>query len=179
MSWFNFGGGHLVTRAGYNLDLLRATLNGFQARHPGVEMYLEPGAACALNAGVLAASVLDIVHNEIPIAILDASCACHTPDVMEMPYRPRVQNAAEPGEKPHTFRLAGPSCLAGDIFGDYSFDAPLQPGDRVVFEDMAHYTLVKTNTFNGINLPDIYLQKMNGEFQLLRSFGYDDFISRL
>jgi len=179
MSWFNFGGGHHITRPDYDLDLLCDTLNDFQARHPNTTLYLEPGEACALNAGVLVATVLDVVHNEIPIAILDASCACHTPDVMEMPYHPRITNAGALGERALPYRLAGPSCLAGDIFGDYSFDAPLRPGDRVVFEDMAHYTIVKTNTFNGINLPSIYLKKVSGETQLLRAFGYDDFFSRL
>ena len=179
MKWFNFGGGHHITRPDYDLDLLCDTLNGFKSRWPGAEIYLEPGEACALNAGVLVATVLDVVHNEIPIAILNASCACHTPDVMEMPYRPRITNAGALGERALPYRLAGPSCLAGDVFGDYSFDVPLQPGDRVVFEDMAHYTMVKTNTFNGINLPSIFLKKIDGSLQKLRAFGYEDFFSRL
>jgi carboxynorspermidine decarboxylase len=196
LAWFNFGGGHHITRGDYNLGLLCDTLNGFRQRHPTIgTLYLEPGEACALNAGTLVATVLDVVENGLPIAILDASCACHMPDVMEMPYRPRVfrdaawrgeaapgpgaDRGGEPGEKPYTVRLAGATCLAGDIIGDWSFDAPLKPGDRVVFEDMAHYTMVKTNTFNGIRLPHIALRDANGSVRLIRSFGYDDFKSRL
>lgn len=195
MQWFNFGGGHHITRPGYDLGLLCDTLNAFRARHPRATLYLEPGEACALNAGTLAATVLDVVWNDMPIAILDASCACHTPDVMEMPYRPRIfrdpqwrgsalppdtaDHGAEPLAKPHTYRLAGPSCLAGDVFGDYAFDTPLKPGDRLIFEDMAHYTMVKTNTFNGINLPDIILRRANGQLETIRTFGYNDFLSRL
>jgi len=196
LSWFNFGGGHHITRSDYNIDLLCDTLNAFRDRHPNIQtIYLEPGEACVLNAGTLVATVLDVVENGLPIAILDASCACHMPDVMEMPYRPRVfRNAAwageaapgpnadcggEPGEKRHTVRLAGPSCLAGDVIGDWSFDAPLKPGDCVVFEDMAHYTMVKTNTFNGIRLPSIALRQTDGGVRLVRSFGYEDFKSRL
>jgi carboxynorspermidine decarboxylase len=194
--WMNFGGGHHITRDDYNIDLLCDTLNGFRTRHPNIEaLYLEPGEACALNAGTLVATVLDVVENGLPIAILDASCACHMPDVMEMPYRPRVfrdtswngeaapgptaDRGAEPGEKPYTVRLAGASCLAGDIIGDWSFETPLRPGDRVVFEDMAHYTMVKTNTFNGIRLPSIALREADGAVRLVRSFGYADFKSRL
>ena len=194
--WMNFGGGHHITRNDYNIGLLCDTLNGFRERHPNIEtLYLEPGEACALNAGTLVATVLDVVENGLPIAILDASCACHMPDVMEMPYRPRVfrdatwngeaapgPNAdcgAVPGEKPYTVRLAGASCLAGDIIGDWSFETPLRSGDRVVFEDMAHYTMVKTNTFNGIRLPSIALRKADGTVRLVRSFGYADFKSRL
>jgi len=195
-NWMNFGGGHHITRDDYTIDLLCDTLNGFRARHPNIEtLYLEPGEACALNAGTLVATVLDVVENGLPIAILDASCACHMPDVMEMPYRPRVfrdaswkgesapgptaDRGAEPGEKPYTVRLAGASCLAGDVIGDWSFETPLKPGDRVVFEDMAHYTMVKTNTFNGIRLPSIALRETDGTVQTLRSFGYNDFKSRL
>ncbi len=196
LSWFNFGGGHHITRPDYNLDLLCDTLNAFRRRHPNIEtLYLEPGEACALNAGTLVATVLDVVENGLPIAILDASCACHMPDVMEMPYRPRVFRDAswsgeaapgpgadrgeDPGVKRHTVRLAGATCLAGDIIGDWSFDAPLRPGDRVVFEDMAHYTMVKTNTFNGIRLPHIAVREADGAVRVIRSFGYDDFKSRL
>ena len=196
LSWINFGGGHHITRPGYDLDLLCDTLNGFRQRHPNITtLYLEPGEACALNAGTLAATVLDVVHNDMPIAILDASCTCHMPDVLEMPYRPRVfRDAAwqgeaapgpqadigcEPGEKPYTVRLAGASCLAGDTIGDWSFDTPLKPGDRLIFEDMAHYTMVKTNTFNGIRLPHIALRETDGTVRVIRSFGYADFKSRL
>ena len=196
LSWINFGGGHHITRPGYDLDLLCGTLAAFRAHHPNIEtVYLEPGEACALNAGTLAATVLDVVENGMPIAILDASCACHMPDVMEMPYRPRVfrdaawlgqaepgpaaDRGCDPGVKAHTVRLAGATCLAGDIIGDWSFDTPLRPGDRVVFEDMAHYTMVKTNTFNGIRLPAIMLRGPDGALRTVRAFGYQDFKSRL
>ncbi len=193
-SWFNFGGGHHITRADYNRDRLCAIVNDFRARYPG-DLYLEPGEAVALDAGTLVTTVLDIVHNDMPIALLDASCACHMPDVLEMPYRPRVfrdpawDGAARPrpaadrgapaGEKPHCYRLAGPSCLAGDVIGEYAFDAPLNPGDRLIFEDMAIYTMVKNITFNGIRLPDIVARGADGNLRLVRHFGYEDFKSRL
>jgi len=144
-----------------------------------VEIYLEPGEAVALNAGYLTTRVLDIVENGMQIAILDASAACHMPDVIEMPYRPPLHGAGQPGEKAHTYRLAGPTCLAGDIIGDYSFDHPLKPGDLLVFEDMAIYTMVKNNTFNGMPLPGIALLHPNGETELIRTFGYSDFKQRL
>ncbi len=145
-----------------------------------MDIYLEPGEAVALNAGVLVATVLDIVYNTLPIAILDASAATHMPDVLEMPYRPGVIGAGEPGEKPHTFRLAGPSCLAGDVIGDYSFDAPLKVGSKLVFLDMAHYTMVKTNMFNGINLPAIVRFNAGADtYEVVRKFGYEDYIGRL
>jgi len=196
LSWMNFGGGHHITRPGYDLDLLCDTLNAFRRRHPNIAtLYLEPGEACALNAGTLAATVLDVVDNGMPIAILDASCACHMPDVLEMPYRPRVfrdpswsgeaapgpqaDRGADPGEKAYTVRLAGATCLAGDIIGDWSFDTQLKTGDRVIFEDMAHYTMVKTNTFNGIRLPHIALRESDGGVRVVRSFGYEDFRTRL
>ncbi len=194
-TWMNFGGGHHITRTDYDVDRLCRIITDFRARHGEMTVYLEPGEAVALNAGVLVATVLDVVVNEIPIAILDASCTCHMPDVLEMPYRPRVYRGdawdggattpmgadcgGEPGEKAFTVRLAGPSCLAGDCIGDYSFDRPLHPGDRLIFEDMAHYTMVKTNTFNGINLPSILLRQPDGSLILVRRFGYDDFTSRL
>lgn len=197
MTWINFGGGHHITRSDYNRELLCATLQNFHRRHPHLTCYLEPGEACALNAGTLVTTVLDLVDNAGPIAILDASCACHTPDVMEMPYRPRIfreatwsgasepsataEQAQEPGTEgyPYVYRLGGPSCLAGDVFGDYAFATPLQVGDRLLFEDMAHYTMVKTNTFNGIRLPDIVLRHAPGDFECVKTFDYDDFISRL
>jgi carboxynorspermidine decarboxylase len=196
LSWMNFGGGHHITRPGYDTGLLCDTLNAFRRRHPNIAtLYLEPGEACALNAGTLIATVLDVVENGLPIAVLDASCACHMPDVLEMPYRPRVFRDAAwrgeaapgpqadlgcaPGMKAHTVRLAGATCLAGDILGDWSFDTPLKPGDRLVFEDMAHYTMVKTNTFNGIRLPAIALREPDGALRVLRAFGYDDFKTRL
>lgn len=196
LSWFNFGGGHHITREDYNVDLLCDTLLAFRMRHPNITtLYLEPGEACALNAGTLVATVLDVVENERPIAILDASCACHTPDVMEMPYRPRLfrdpkwageampspqaDKGCDVGEKPYTVRLAGASCLAGDVFGDWSFDTPVKTGDRIIFEDMAHYTMVKTNTFNGIRLPNIARRELDGEVKVVKSFGYEDFKGRL
>jgi carboxynorspermidine decarboxylase len=196
LSWFNFGGGHHITRDDYNVDLLCDTLTAFRERHPNITtLYLEPGEACVLNAGTLVSTVLDVVESDRPVAILDASCACHMPDVMEMPYRPRVfrdptwcgeaapgpnaDRGGEPGEKPYTVRLAGPTCLAGDVIGDWSFETPLRPGDQVVFEDMAHYTMVKTNTFNGIRLPSIALRQNDGRVHLVRTFGFSDFVSRL
>ncbi len=196
LSWFNFGGGHHITRPDYNIDLLCETIGGFRERYPHIgDLYLEPGEACALNAGTLVATVLDVVENQVPIAILDVSCACHTPDVIEMPYRPRVfvdpewdgraepgwaaDRGGEPGEKRYTVRLAGATCLAGDVMGEWSFERRLERGDRVIFEDMAHYTMVKTNTFNGIRLPYIVLRRIDGSFEIVREFGYEDFKGRL
>ena len=178
MEWVNMGGGHHITRRDYDVDLLCSTLTAFGEKY-GVQVYLEPGEAVALNTGVLVARVLDIVHNKMPIAILDTSAATHMPDVLEMPYRPEVKGAGLPGELAHTYRLAGPSCLAGDVIGDYSFAAPLTPGDQLVFCDMAHYTMVKNNTFNGINLPSIAFQNKSGEIEVLRAFNYQDYKSRL
>ncbi len=180
MSWVNFGGGHHITRPGYNLDLLCQTISDFRRRHGIATIYLEPGEAVALNAGSLVATVLDIVDNDGEIAILDASAAAHCPDILEMPFRPEVAGAALPNEKAYTYRLAGHSCLAGDIIGDYSFDQPLRPGDRVELLDMAIYSMVKTNTFNGLALPAITTwDSKNAEFRLIRQFGYEDFKSRL
>ena len=178
MKWLNLGGGHHITRKDYDIPLLERTVTRLQDKY-GVQVYLEPGEAVVLNAGVLNATVLDVVRNGIDIAVLDASAACHMPDVLEMPYRPPVLGAGEPGEKKFTYRLAGNTCLAGDVMGDYSFDAPLAPGDRVTFADMALYTMVKTNTFNGTPLPAILYLRENGELQTLRTFSYQDFKSRL
>ncbi|HPJ02661.1 MAG TPA: carboxynorspermidine decarboxylase [Candidatus Limiplasma sp.] len=178
MRWVNFGGGHHITRPGYDIQALVDCIRRFKAKYD-VEIYLEPGEAVALNAGYLTTRVLDIVENGMQIAILDASAACHMPDVIEMPYRPPLHGAGQPGEKAHTYRLAGPTCLAGDIIGDYSFDHPLKPGDLLVFEDMAIYTMVKNNTFNGMPLPGIALLHPNGETELIRTFGYSDFKQRL
>lgn len=178
LQWLNLGGGHHITRAGYDIDLLVKTVRRLHDTY-GVTVYLEPGEAIALNAGYLVSTVLDTLHNGMDIAILDASAACHMPDVLEMPYRPEVISAGLPGERPYTCRLGGPTCLAGDIVGDYSFDSPLQPGDRMVFCDMAIYSMVKNNTFNGMRLPDIFLRKRTGEFELVRRFGYHDFKHRL
>ncbi|RJP95093.1 MAG: carboxynorspermidine decarboxylase [Desulfobacteraceae bacterium] len=179
MAWVNFGGGHHITRKDYDVDLLCNLIVNFKKKYK-VDIYLEPGEAVALHAGILAASVLDIVDNDGPIAILDASAATHMPDVLEMPYRPGIEGAGLPGEKPHTYRLAGLSCLAGDIIGDYSFDKPLRIGDRLAFQDMAIYSMVKTNTFNGIQLPAIATYDIETDkFTIIREFGYADYKNRL
>ena len=179
MKWINFGGGHHITRPDYDVDRLCRLVSDFKSKY-GKVVYLEPGEAVALNAGYLVGSVLDIVHNEMDIAILDTSAATHMPDVLEMPYRPDIIGAGQPGEKSHTYRLAGLSCLAGDIIGDYSFDRPLAPGEKLVFCDMAHYSMVKTNTFNGIQLPSIAIyQPETDNFSIIREFGYGDFKGRL
>ena len=179
MQWINFGGGHHITRPDYDVDALIALLRDFRARH-GVELYLEPGEAIAWHAGVLVAEVLDIAWNAMPLAILDTSATCHMPDVIEMPYRPRILGGGGAGEYAHTYRLGGLTCLAGDVIGDFSFRQPLRVGQRLVFEDMALYSMVKTTTFNGTRLPDIAL--WNSQTDLLRivkSFGYEDFRGRL
>ncbi len=178
MEWVNFGGGHHITRPGYEIDLLCETINDFAERR-SLEVYLEPGEAVALNAGVLVASVLDVVDNGMKIAILDTSAAAHMPDVLEMPYRPEVQGAALTGELPHDYRLGGMTCLAGDVMGDYSFSRPLEVGDRIVFLDMAHYTMVKNNAFNGMRLPTIAIRDPFGETRIVRKFGYEDYKNRL
>ncbi|MFC1641396.1 carboxynorspermidine decarboxylase [Myxococcota bacterium] len=177
--WVNFGGGHHVTREGYDVELLVALIRNFRAAH-GVEVYLEPGEAVALNAGVLVASVLDVIQNEIRVAILDTSAAAHMPDVLEMPYRPEIAGAGRPGEYAHTYRLGGLTCLAGDVIGDYSFPAPLAAGDKLVFSDMAHYSMVKSTTFNGLQLPSIVTyEPTTGQYSLVRRFDYENFKSRL
>lgn len=178
LKWLNLGGGHHITREDYDRERLIAIVRRLRETY-GVEVYLEPGEAVVLNAGFLVSSVLDTLYNGRNIAILDTSAACHMPDVLEMPYRPPVSDSGEPGEKAYTVRLGGPTCLAGDVIGDYSFDQELVPGSRVVFEDMALYTMVKTNTFNGMPLPSIVYRNRNGEEHLIRSFSYEDFRSRL
>lgn len=178
MKWINLGGGHHITRPDYDIEALVRTIMFFKDKY-GLEVYLEPGEAIALNTGFLVASVLDVVENGMKIAILDASAACHMPDVLEMPYRPEILGAAKPGELPSTFRLGGNTCLAGDIIGDYSFEKPLKPGDRLVFCDMAHYTMVKNNMFNGVNLPSIAVFNETGEIGAVREFRYEDYHSRL
>ncbi|ADH84826.1 carboxynorspermidine decarboxylase [Desulfurivibrio alkaliphilus] len=179
MKWLNFGGGHHITRADYDRELLCRLIDETQQRY-GVQVYLEPGEAIALNIGVLVARVLDIVENEISIAILDTSAATHMPDVLEMPYRPHIFGAGEPGQYPHTYRLGGLSCLAGDIIGDYSFPEPLTPGQRLVFGDMAHYTMVKNTTFNGVRLPSIATyDPATDNLKVIRRFGYEDYRNRL
>ena len=178
MQWVNFGGGHHITRQDYDVDLLCRLIDDFKRRYP-VEVYLEPGEAIALNTGVLVASVLDIVHNGMDIAILDTSAAAHMPDVLEMPYRPEIDGAGKPGDYPYTYRLGGMTCLAGDIIGDYSFPEPLSVGSRIVLLDMAHYTMVKNNTFNGVRLPSIAIRDRSGAVRVIRQFGYEDYRNRL
>lgn len=178
IKWINFGGGHHITRKDYDVDLLCSLITDFKKRY-SLEVYLEPGEAIALNAGVLETSVLDVIHNKMDIAILDTSAAAHMPDVLEMPYRPEITGAGLPGEYLYTYRLGGMTCLAGDIIGDYSFLEPLKVGSRLVFQDMAHYTMVKNNTFNGIRLPSIVVRKSSGEVVIVRKFGYDDYKNRL
>ena len=179
MAYVNFGGGHHITRPGYDLDLLVSIVNRFRERW-GVQVYLEPGEAVALNAGYLVATVLDVVNADLPVAIIDASVPAHMPDVLEMPYRPHVIGAGEPGEKGWTCRIGGLSCLAGDVAGEYSFDRPLVAGDRLVFTDMAIYTMVKTNTFNGVQLPAIVLYHPDEDrLETVCRFGYEDFKTRL
>lgn len=178
LKWLNLGGGHHITRSDYDIELLIRTIKRLQDTY-SITVYLEPGEAVALNAGFLVSSVLDILHNGMDIAILDTSAACHMPDVLEMPYRPKIIGAELPGERKYTYRLGGPTCLAGDIIGDYSFDRQLFPGDRLVFCDMAIYSMVKNNTFNGIRLPHIILHKVDGANEMVRSFGYEDFKNRL
>jgi carboxyaminopropylagmatine decarboxylase len=179
MKWLNLGGGHHITREGYDIDALVELVRYFRGKY-GLEVYLEPGEAIAIGTGVLVAEVLDVVHNEMDIAILDVSATCHMPDCLEMPYRPAITGGSDANEKPYTYRLGGPSCLAGDVIGDWSFARPLKPGDRLCFEDMAHYTMVKTTTFNGIQHPAICtFEPESGELEVVRSFGYEDFKSRL
>lgn len=179
IQWLNFGGGHHITRPDYDTDRLIHLIRRFKDAY-GIEIYLEPGEAIALNAGYLAARVLDIVHNQVNIAILDTSAAAHMPDVLEMPYRPVVEGAGLPGEFPHTYRLAGTTCLAGDVIGDYAFQEPLDIGIQIVFHDMAIYTMVKNNTFNGVRLPDIVLyDPEKNEFEIIREFTYEDYKNRL
>lgn len=175
--WVNFGGGHHITRSDYDVEKLIDLVSSFREKH-GLQVYLEPGEASVLDAGVLIATVLDIVTNEMEIAIIDASAEAHMPDVLLMPYRPFIIGSGLPGEKKYTYRIAGPTCLAGDIVGDYSFDRPLTVGDRLVFTDMAHYSIVKNTTFNGINLPDIAILE-GSNVRLVRRFGYEDYKNRL
>jgi carboxynorspermidine decarboxylase len=179
LKWVNMGGGHHITRPDYDVERLIRLVRGFRERYR-TAVYLEPGEAIALDTGVLVTSVLDVIRNEVDIAILDTSATAHMPDVLEMPYRPTIVGAGAPGEKPHTYRLGGLTCLAGDVIGDYSFDRPLAPGDKLVFLDMAHYTMVKNTTFNGVRLPSIAVHEpATGEIRVLRRFGYPDYRSRL
>lgn len=179
MKWLNFGGGHHITQPDYDIDKLCSIIEHFKNRYD-LEVYLEPGEAVAINTGSLLATVLDIVEAEIPIAILDVSATCHMPDVLEMPYRPEVRDAALPQVKAHTYRLGGLSCLAGDVIGDYSFDKALEIGQKILLDDMSHYSMVKTSTFNGIRLPSICLfdAKMK-QSEVIKDFGYQDYKGRL
>ena len=179
LKWVNMGGGHHITKNGYDLALLVKTLRDFRRRHPNLEVYLEPGEAIALNAGELVTRVKDVLDYGTPLALLDASAECHMPDVIEMPYRPPIKGAGEPGEKRYTYRLTGPTCLAGDVIGDYSFARRLKPGDEIRLQDMAIYTMVKNNTFNGMPLPAIVLKHRDGTCETLKTFTYRDFKSRL
>jgi carboxynorspermidine decarboxylase len=178
MKWLNFGGGHHITRPDYDVERLIACIQRIQEKY-GVQVYLEPGEAVVLNTGFLVSTVLEITENGIQNVILDTSAACHMPDVLEMPYRPNILGADMPGVKPYTYRLGGPTCLAGDIIGDYSFEHPLKPGDRLVFCDMAHYSMVKNNTFNGMNLPSIAVVDRQKQIHRIKTFGYEDFKNRL
>jgi carboxynorspermidine decarboxylase len=179
MKWVNFGGGHHITRPDYDVERLIRVVTAFRAKW-NVRVYLEPGEAVALGTGVLVASVMDTFHNGTDIAILDTSATAHMPDVLEMPYRPVIVGAGEPGAKPHTYRLGGMTCLAGDVIGDYSFDRPLAIGDKLVFLDMAHYTMVKTTTFNGVRLPSIATHDPKAKtITVSRRFGYHDYRDRL
>jgi len=179
VSWVNLGGGHHITKQGYDIEKLISVIKNFRAKYPNLKkVYLEPGEAIALNAGVFVSEVLSLHKNACDIAILDCSATCHMPDVLEMPYRPQILSAGVPAEKAHTYRLGGRSCLAGDVIGDYSFDEKLKEGTRLVFGDMAIYSMVKTSTFNGMNLPSIYI--WNGKNTIKhKSFGYEEFKARL
>ena len=178
IKWLNMGGGHHVTREDYNLELLISSIQQMQEKY-GLEVYIEPGEAIALNAGYLVTEVLDIVENGIETLVLDASATCHMPDVLEMPYRPPLRHGFEAGEKPYTYRLSSNTCLTGDIIGDYSFEKPVEIGDKLYFEDMAIYSFVKNNTFNGIGLPSLVLMDKAGDCRIVKSFGYEDFKGRL
>lgn len=178
IEWLNLGGGHHITRADYDVETLVHCIDYLQKKYK-VQVYLEPGEAVVLNAGYLVATVLEVMHNHKDIAILDTSAACHMPDVLEVPYRPPVYRGGEPGKKAFTYLLTGRSCLAGDVIGEYSFDVALGAGEQVVFEDMALYTMVKTNTFNGMPLPLIAIRRADGTDEVVRMFGYEEFKRRL
>jgi len=179
LKYVNFGGGHHITRADYDVDRLIEVIRDFRARHNGITVYLEPGEAVGWQTGPLVATVLDIVHNGMDIAILDVSAEAHMPDTLAMPYRAEVRGAAEPGKKPYTYRLGGNTCLAGDIMGDYAFDEPLKIGDQIVFEDQIHYTFVKNTTFNGVQLPSLAILRQNGVMDIVKTFGYEAYKNRL
>ena len=180
LKWINFGGGHHITRKDYKVEKLIQVLKNFKSKYPHLEIYLEPGEAIGWQTGYLEATVLDIVHNGIDIAILDTSAECHMPDTLAMPYKAEIKGASSnKDEKQFSYRLAGNTCLAGDIIGDYSFDKKLQIGSKIILEDMIHYTMVKTTTFNGINLPSIAIKRKNGDIDVIANFGYNEYISRI
>lgn len=180
IKWLNMGGGHLMTREGYNTEHLIQVLKAFKAKHPHLQLILEPGSAFAWRTGDLVATVLDIVENKgIKTAMLDVSFSCHMPDCLEMPYKPAITGATDAVAGKPTYRMGGNSCLAGDFYGDWSFEQPLQPGDRIIFEDMIHYTMVKTTMFNGVSHPSIGIWTKDNGFQLVREFGYEDYKGRL
>ena len=178
MKWLNFGGGHHISKPDYDVEKLISLINRIKEKYD-VQVYIEPGEAVAIDAGFLVSSVLDITKNGMDLAILDTSAACHMPDVLEMPYRPYILGSKELGVLAYTYRFGGPTCLAGDIIGDYSFEAPLNIGDKLIFTDMAMYSIVKNNTFNGMPLPSIYLLTSDGHTRLIKKFGYEDFKRRV
>lgn len=179
LQWLNFGGGHHITRDDYDVERLITVLKNFKSKYPHLTIYMEPGEAVGWQTGYLEATVLDIVHNGMDIAILNTSAECHMPDTLAMPYKAQIRDAAEPFEKVYTYRLGGNTCLAGDIIGDYSFDKKLEVGDKIILEDMIHYTMVKTTTFNGINLPSIAIKKPDGSFKIIRNYDYQSYKDRL
>lgn len=178
MKWINFGGGHHITREGYDVEKLIQIIKDFRARYNGIKVYLEPGEAVGWQTGPLVASVQDIVHNGMDIAILDVSAEAHMPDTLAMPYRAQIRGAGDVGEKSYMYRLGGPTCLAGDIMGDYTFDTPLCIGDKLIFEDMIHYTIVKSTTFNGVKLPDLAVLRKDGSYEVVSHFGYEEYRRR-
>jgi carboxynorspermidine decarboxylase len=181
VKWLNLGGGHLITRADYDVNHLIETLKAFKSKYPHLQIILEPGSAVGWQTGFLKSTVLDIVNSAgIDVAILDVSFAAHMPDTLEMPYKPKIRNASlEPIAGKPTYRFGGMTCLAGDYYGDYSFESPLLIGDEIIFEDMIHYTMVKTTTFNGVNLPDIGMIDKQGIYKRFKHFGYESFKDRL
>ncbi|MBU3015665.1 carboxynorspermidine decarboxylase [Poseidonibacter lekithochrous] len=179
LKWVNFGGGHHITRNDYDVEGLIKLLKEFKKRYPHLKVFLEPGEAVGWQTGYLVASVLDVIKNGMNLAILDTSAEAHMPDTLAMPYRADIRNAGNANEKEFTYRLGGNTCLAGDIIGDYSFDKPLEVGDKIILEDMIHYTMVKTTTFNGIKLPSVVIKVSDDCYQIVNNFGYNEYISRL
>ncbi len=179
LKYVNFGGGHHITRKGYDVQKLIKLIQDFKKRYPHLDVYLEPGEAVGWEVGYLVSEVLDVFENGMYVAILDTSAEAHMPDTLAMPYRAEVRGSAKVGEKPYTYRLGGNTCLAGDIMGDYSFDEPLKIGDKIIFEDQIHYTFVKSTTFNGIKLPSLAIKKKDGTIELIKEFGYEEYKRRL